>query len=399
MEQHLLNAQALAAARFEMASAPPLPCEHQESMVREHVESIELVQGGLVELGVPRGLAGVVAQDDKRIGLRVYLLDNSGSTSQPDGSVVQQGADGRLRQRPCTRWEEICAFAEDHARWNLKVGTPCEFILLNSMGRTSGSPMVEGRDCIHIDRPHGPETSQLQELRELLMNNGPSPGTPIVERLQDIQHRIQANFSALAQARQMIFLTIVTDGLPTSRGSGQSGWVKDTKRTIETMRSLCASLPVQLVIRLCTDEEQTIDFYNNIDEELELPLDILDDISGEAREVAKHGNDWFAYTPVLHRIREAGTLSKILDSIDERPLSVLEVQQFAELLCGSQRPLAGLGKRQFVNEIQEIVAQTPLVYDARRQEMRPIVDIPKLRIAMRVGFRGVVLPVICPCLL
>mmetsp|Transcript_137972 Transcript_137972/g.349565 ORF Transcript_137972/g.349565 Transcript_137972/m.349565 type:complete len:399 (+) Transcript_137972:66-1262(+) len=398
MEQHLLNAQALAAARFEMASAPPLPCAHQESMVREHVESIELVQGGLVELGVPRGLAGVVAQDDKRIGLRVYLLDNSGSTSQPDGSVVQQGADGRLRQRPCTRWEEICAFAEDHARWNLKVGTPCEFILLNSMGRTSGSPMVEGRDCIHIDRSHGPETSQLQELRELLMNNGPRGVTPISERLEDIRRRIQADFSALAQARQMIFLTIVTDGLPTSPSSGQSG-PADRKVMIEMMRSLCASLPVQLVIRLCTDEEQTIDFYNNIDEELELPLDILDDISGEAREVAKHGNDWFAYTPVLHRIREAGTLSKMLDAIDERPLSVLEVQQFAELLCGSQRPLAGLGKRQFVNEIQEIVAQTPLVYDARRQEMRPIVDIPKLRIAMRVGFRGVVLPVICPCLL
>merc|ERR1712050_588250 len=102
-----------------------------------------------------------------------------------------------------------------------------------------------------------------------------------------------------------------------------------------------------------------------------------------AQEVAKHGNDWFAYTPLLHRIREAGTLAKILDAIDERPLSVLEMQQLAELLCCSQRPLAGLGKRQFISEIKEIVARTPLVYDAQRQAMRPIVDIRKLRVAMQ----------------
>lgn len=391
MDQHLLNSQAL-------ASAPPPQMMHfeQETMARAHVDSIELVQGGLVELGVPQGLAGVVAQDDQRIGLRIYLLDNSGSTSQPDGSVLREGANGRISQRPCTRWEEICAFAEDHARWNLKVGTPCEFILLNSLSRSPGSPMVEGRDCVHIDRHHGPEANQLPELRELLANNGPRGVTPITERLEDIRRRIQADFSALSQARQMIFLTIVTDGLPTSPHSGQSD-PADKKNMIETMRSLCATLPLQLVIRLCTDEEATIKFYNDIDEELELPLDILDDISGEAKEVASHGNDWFAYTPVLHRIREAGTLSKILDAIDERPLSALEAQQLAELLCGSQRPLAGLSKREFLKEVKQIVARAPLVYDARQQEMRPIVNIRKLRVAMKMGFRGVCMPLICPC--
>merc|ERR1712039_81004 len=138
-------------------------------------------------------------------------------------------------------------FAEDHARWNLKVGTPCEFVLLNSMSRTQGAPMIEGRDCAHIDRSHGPEASQLQELRELLMNNGPRGVTPIAERLEDIRRRIQANFSTLAQARQMIFLTIVTDGLPTSPHSGTSG-PADRKLMIETMRSLCATLPIQMVI-------------------------------------------------------------------------------------------------------------------------------------------------------
>lgn len=349
-----------------------------------------------MELGVPRGLAGIVARDDQRIALRVYLLDNSGSTSRADGSVVHAGAGGRLVHRESTRWEEICAFAEDHARWNLKVGTPCEFILLNSCSRAPGTPMIEGRDCIRIDRSLGPEMHQVEQLRKLLDYNGPRGVTPITDRLEDIRCRVQAKFSALAQAQQMIFLTIVTDGLPTSSLSGEST-PADKKVMVEAMRSLCATLPVQLVIRLCTNEEETISFYNNIDEELELPLDILDDMSGEAVEVAKRGNDWFAYTPVLHRIREAGTLSKILDDIDERPLNETEVQRLAELLCGSQKPLVGLGKTQFLNEVKNMVSRMPPVYDARSRGMRAVVDVGRLRRAMKISFRDKCWSAICPC--
>jgi hypothetical protein len=189
----------------------------------------------------------------------------------------------------------------------------------------------------------------------------------------------------------MIFLTIVTDGLPTSPTSGTST-PADKSAMIETLRSLCTTLPLQLVIRLCTDEETTINFYNNVDEEVELPLDILDDMTGEAEEVAQKGNDWFAYTPQLHRVREAGTLSKILDDIDERPLSPGEVQKLTELLCSPQQPLVGLSKKDFLNEVKIIVARTPHVYDARRQSMRPVVDIGRLRVAMKMGIFERLLP-------
>lgn len=231
----------------------------------------------------------------------------------------------------------------------------------------------------------------------MLRNNGPRGVTPISERLEDIRGRIQASVSDLAQRAQMVFLTIVTDGLPTTPFSGQST-VAERNHMVQVMRSLCAMLPVQLVIRLCTDDQETISFYNSIDEESELPLDILDDMSGEAGELAKHGNDWFTYTPVIHRMREAGTLAKILDTLDERPLNRIEARRLAVLLSGSQQSLDNLSDRQFINEMAKIVAKVPLVYDARRRQMRPIVDMGKLRVAMKVGFRGIVLPMICPCL-
>merc|ERR1712107_646930 len=131
----------------------------------------------------------------------------------------------------------------------------------------------------------------------------------------------------------------------------------------------------------------------------EFPLDILDDIASEAQEIARENkNDWFAYTPLVHRLREAGTLCKVLDAIDGRPLKPVEARYLAELLSGSPKPLAHLNDRQFIDEVQALTAKASPVYDAGSQRMRPILDIAKLRVAMKVGFRGNVLPVVMPCM-
>jgi hypothetical protein len=195
----------------------------------------------------------------------------------------------------------------------------------------------------------------------------------------------------------MVFLTIATDGLPTTANSGASDQ-SDRRRMVEKLRQLGGALPMQLVIRLCTDEKATVEFYNHLDEELEFPLDILDDIAGEGEEIAHDSeNNWFAYTPLLHRLREAGTLCKVLDTIDERPLKPQEVRHLAELLSGSSSTLAHLSDRDFISEMQQQVAKMPLVYDAVTEKMQPVISIAKLRVAMQVGFRGNVLPKIMPC--
>ena len=49
---------------------------------------------------------------------------------------------------------------------------------------------------------------------------------------------------------------------------------------------------------------------------LELRLDILDDCTGEATEIAKI-NPWLTYGEPLHRMREFGVTMKELDMLDE----------------------------------------------------------------------------------
>ena len=47
-------------------------------------------------------------------------------------------------------------------------------------------------------------------------------------------------------------------------------------------------LPVWVVIRLCTDEDKMVDYWNNIDNEIELNMDVIDDPLGEAQEIYRY---------------------------------------------------------------------------------------------------------------
>jgi hypothetical protein len=47
-------------------------------------------------------------------------------------------------------------------------------------------------------------------------------------------------------------------------------------------------LPVWVVIRLCTDEDKMVDYWNSVDGEIELNMDIIDDPLGEAKEIHRY---------------------------------------------------------------------------------------------------------------
>ena len=86
-------------------------------------------------------------------------------------------------------------------------------------------------------------------------------------------------------------------------------------------------------MRLCTEENHVVDFWNKIDEDLELNMDVLDDLCGEAAEVAPHA-PWLTYGAELHRLREWGCQRKIFDLLDERKLHVNKVSAVAALVLG-----------------------------------------------------------------
>merc|ERR1712000_371355 len=115
-------------------------------------------------------------------------------------------------------------------------------------------------------------------------------------------------------------------------------------------------------------------------------MDVLDDLNGEAKQIAEKGNDWFVYSPLLHRIREAGTLCKLFDDLDERRFERVEVQRFVRLLSPApSKELASDDPKEFLPGVSRVVDSTPLVFDSLVNQHRPFVDSKKLRKVLRVG--------------
>merc|ERR1719181_1079831 len=113
------------------------------------------------------------------------------------------------------------------------MGTPCEFMLLNS----GPLPLREGIDFARVNSTAGNVPQQLATLRKMLDTNEPRGVTPLTERVRDIYQRIRQEHSALVAAGQRVILVIATDGLPTSPGCSTS-LRTDREAFVQSLRKL-----------------------------------------------------------------------------------------------------------------------------------------------------------------
>lgn len=149
------------------------------------------------------------------------------------------------------------------------------------------------------------------------------------------------------------------------------------------MRSLRAleGLPIWLVIRLCTDEDDVTDFYNKLDGKLELSLEVLDDFMGEAKEVSKK-NPWLNYAIPMHRCRELGYHDRLFDLIDERPLTKEELRDFCVLLFGQQyqdipNPLSSWND--FISYVEDRLRSEKDQWNPMTKKLMPWINVKKLK--------------------
>lgn len=165
----------------------------------------------LSALGIPPGLARLAVDEAHRVGLRLFLLDNSGSTNTPDGHELNEEG---TRLLSCTRWQEICASARAACKLGAATGVPCEFHLLNPLRARSNT--VEGDDFI---RTH--DATDVPRLEAFLRRCSPGGVTPLAEALHSLRPRLDAFASSEGASGRAAFLIIVTDGEPTPSHSGR----------------------------------------------------------------------------------------------------------------------------------------------------------------------------------
>jgi hypothetical protein len=295
--------------------------------------------------------------------------------------LVETGRQHEIKFLPCSRWKEMQDTIDYQATVAALLKNPTEFRMLNDPGRSHGPQKFsigEQSDTL-ID-------AELDVARSTVMSSGPHGVTPLVQHLRDIRCDIEALEPTLRRNGKKVLLIICTDGLPSDEQGISTRSIQ--QEFVDTLRSL-GGLPVWLVVRLFTDEEAIVQYYNNLDSQLELNLEVLDDLAGEAKEVRIH-NKWLNYGLPLHRMRMMGFSNRILDILDERKLSKDELREFFRILFGNSSldgvPDPDVDWKGFLASIARLVEKEKCVANPITRKLEPWVNMKRLRKDFGCGF-------------
>ena len=276
-----------------------------------------------------------------------------------------------IKMVPCSRWEEIQECVSYHIQLaGTIMESPIRFRLLNHPGATVGSQhfSVAENGASH-------NKNDVQEALQIIRKARPGGVTPLTQHMLEIEREIRAMTPSLRATGQRVSITIASDGLPTD----ERGYCGESHKQefVESLR-LLEGLPVWVVIRLCTDEESVVNFYNDLDQQLELSIEVLDDFCGEAQEVHEC-NPWLTYGLPLHRMREMGFHDRVFDMLDERKLSKSELRDFCSILFGPGE-MDGVADPNldwvaFCKDIDRLLRKEQTQWDPITKRMRPWINM------------------------
>jgi hypothetical protein len=321
--------------------------------VTEDSEKIEQLK----QKGLTQGLAESIINSSKHVSRRYWIVDNSGSMGTRDGNRIIQNDTGTTIEA-CTRWQELGDSLKWHAEVSEILGVHTEFRMLNKTGysRLPSKQVIVG----------SPGSSQAING---VLKSLPDAGTPLCAALRSVVSDIQKIAPELDENGKTVSVIIASDG------EANDGNEADVREALAPL----SDLPCDVVIRLCTDDESVVSYWNDIEANPELELDVLDDIGGEGVEVRSH-NPWLGYGEALQRVREFGGAPQVLDILDERPLTIAEAAEVVQFILGEKATESfpeypEVEKDAYLQAAQTEINQLPQIFDASQNQVVPWIDI------------------------
>jgi len=202
--------------------------------------------------GYTNGLIHLLEREITEIPLRIWILDNSASMNLLDGHRLfwnsPSSSSKVVRMVKCTRWQELVETVRYHAQLAALIKAPTIFRLLNPYPSIASEYDIGQRPIYNHDDMH----RQVSTLSKAISSIQPTGVTPLTVHIYDIRNIVVSMQQSLQARNQYVTLILATDGLPSDE-KGYTG-VDEAQLFIDALRML-ESLPIRLVIRLCTREE------------------------------------------------------------------------------------------------------------------------------------------------
>eukprot|EP00569_Conticribra_weissflogii_P015070 CAMPEP_0171401232 /NCGR_PEP_ID=MMETSP0880-20121228/7775_1 /TAXON_ID=67004 /ORGANISM="Thalassiosira weissflogii, Strain CCMP1336" /LENGTH=407 /DNA_ID=CAMNT_0011915693 /DNA_START=4 /DNA_END=1227 /DNA_ORIENTATION=- len=362
-----------AAARPSLSTADGKSMYNLPSSRRGFARVPEETVQQLMQQGFTRGLATSLAQTIKTFPLRIWVVDNSGSMQNTDGHrFVETKRSNDVKVVSCSRWNEIRECIAYHVQLAAVLEAPTTFRMLND---PAVGPNSQQFGIAETTLEKSVVQGEMKRAMEIMKMAQPGGVTPLVRHLEEILQSVLELAPQLQADGSKVVVILATDGLPTD-DRGYGGPVIQNQ-FLQALRGL-EGLPVWVVIRLCTDEQEVVDFYNDLDGQLELSLEVLDDFLEEANEVYGY-NPWLNYALPLHRLREMGYQHRVFDMLDERALTHEELRDFCSLLfCADELPDPSGDWKSFAKNIDDLLKKEKDQWNPIKKKMKPWIDVSKM---------------------
>lgn len=314
-----------------------------------------------------KGMQSALITNCKKVPIRFFIIDDSGSMITNDGNKIirtntddidgEHGVSGKMKKHKakmvqCTRWAELKDSMSFAAELSEAAMAPSEFRLLNG-----AEPVIVGL---------GDDNHEGLEFAKEVLDEDPAGQTPLCQHVNNVVGAIEAMAPELRRLNKKAAVIIATDGESTDG---------KVSKALEPLRKL----PAFVVIRLCTDSPKIVDYWNNIDQELELEMDVIDDLVQDAEQV-KVANPWLIYGEELHRLREFGACFKEMDLIDESLLGAEQMQKFLKVMFDRKElPHPQVEWGDFHEDIKRENDLHNLIFDPLSASFRHQVDLVHLR--------------------
>jgi hypothetical protein len=357
-------------------------CPECRGPIRSHTRHSEIcsvlersgIHSNSNNINAPDGM--YLSQNEKRGGeiIRdkckhaIYVIDNSTSMIwYSDGKIFSSGDNGEIcKHTGVNRWDEAVDKTTQIAVYNIKRGICAVYYLLNSTSLTR----VINRDYVVIDPNQSYDMVQLQLTclkNNILKSSNVRGSTPLHEITNYLQTSLQHFTKTDEYKHYPISYSIITDGSPNNRQLFEN-----------SLRDLAKKYSIYLTINLCTDEEDTIQYYNKLDVTLggEMSgLDVIDDFEAEYIEVFNAGNTIVTYSEDVHIARMAGCYSIISDMLDEEALPLHYIIKLCNEVLQIENPPSFYNQGAYIQSIKDYNYE---VYDITKHKFVPIINVPKL---------------------
>ena len=296
----------------------------------------------------------------------IYVIDNSISMTHSDGKIFMEEDSGKIfKQSGVWRWEEAVYKTSKIADYNIKRKMKSAYYLLNSRNKK----WVEDEDFVVIDPSESNYKAKMTILKTIILDTINIRGnTPLDEITEYFTTSLKSFIDKEHYHQIPICYNILTDGIPNCK-----------LRFENRLKNLSKNYNIFLVINLCTDDEDIIDYYNDLDKTIgnELSgMDVIDDLETEQKEVMCAGNNFITYSNEIHICRMAGCYSIISDLLDEEPLKLFYINKLCKELVGCPKDLPHWENR--VEYIQQLNSLNSNVYDLNLDKFTPLLYTSKI---------------------